>query len=120
MFYGNGSSLRGLLFHIGNNIDKNSLGAEKCLDLISKFLCFDYNPDCETYVSCLKMSNFEHIKSLNLNKHLESNKIKVTNDCFNIILILLSIDKNISILKTILNERGLDRYENWLKLRETV
>jgi hypothetical protein len=120
LFYGNGSKLRGLIFHSGNNIENNSLGAEKCLNLLNKLILFEYNPDCEKYINCLKMSNSEHIITLNLNLHIKNNKVLVKEDCFNIIKNLVSGDKGNKNLETILTNEHIELYNFWLKMTETI
>ena len=38
LFYGNGTHLKGLFSHCGDNLEKNSLGSENCLNLLSKLI----------------------------------------------------------------------------------
>ena len=120
LFYGNGTYLKGLFSHCGDNLEKNSLGSENCLNLLSKLIMFDYNPYCENFINCIKMGNLEHYKKLNLNKHIQNNKTLVTEDCFNIINNILNNDKKDSDLKNILCKEFEDKYKHWLKIRDKL
>jgi len=121
LFYGNGGILKGLFFHCGDNLENNSLGAENCLNFLNRLIMYDYNPECEKYISCLRMSNIEHISKLNLNRHIQNNKILVTEDCFNIINKLVDNNERKGIdIKHILCHEYLDKYNRWLDLKEHI
>ena len=120
LFYGNGSNLKGLFSHCGDNLENNFLGAEKCLNFLNKLIMFDYNPFCEKFISCLKMGNLDHIKKLNLNNHIQNNKILVTEDCFNLINNLVNYDINGKDLRSILYIEYEDKYKHWLEMREKM
>lgn len=110
LMFGNGSKLRGVLFHCGN-IEENDLGAEQCLHFLANLLTFEYNPDCEVYISIVKMAKLEHINSINLKSHLQIKKNQ--KDCFTVINVLINDDKGITLQKLVEDENIEQQFLIW-------
>jgi hypothetical protein len=110
------SYLKGLFFHIGN-IEQNPLGAEACLEFLSKLIDYEFNPDCEAYIYLLKTSKIEHLQSLRLNDFILTNKTSTICICFRILKAIFSEDKKLAqnIKKIISSESVAEKFFLWLE-----
>jgi len=102
LFFGNGNDLKGLFYHCGR-IKENYFGAESCLNLLYKLLQFDYNPDCEKFVACLRMSRLDNIKKIKLEEHLKCAKENVVQSCLKVLKEILNKERGYD-LRTILSD----------------
>ena len=118
LIYGN-SLINGLLFHCGM-IKVNLLGAQEALLLLHKLIRYDFNPDCDYYITVLKMIKMEYITQMNINLHLIQNKQGVNEACFQLISHFTNLDNDITSSSILMNRKLEERYENWLRLQDEI
>jgi len=114
LYLGDGNKLKGLFYH-GGNIKVNSLHAESCVNLLSNLLCFEYNPDSEKFINCLRMANLNHLSQLKLNEHLKKNN-NIANCCF--LIIDKYINKTVNINNLLEDDITINKYLNWKNMNE--
>jgi hypothetical protein len=112
LYYGDGNSLKGLLFHCGK-ISENSLGSQSCLDLLNKLIRYEYNPDCEKFLGVLKMGRLESLKKIKLEFHLKSSKNSVKQNSINIIKEVLNKERGLDLHKILSDEIAENKFLNW-------
>jgi hypothetical protein len=111
LFYGDYNN-NGLLYHCGL-INQNIIGAEACLEYLTKLLDYEYNVDCENYIIVLKSADLSKIKQMSLNNHIKNNKQSI---CFKIISLVLNKEKGIT-LENIIDDRCfIEKYLEWTEL----
>jgi hypothetical protein len=110
------SYLKGLFFHIGS-IEQNPIGAEACLEFLSKLIDYEFNPDCEAYIYLLKTSKIEYLQSLRLNDFILTNKNSLICTCFRILSAIFSEDKKIvqNLKKIISSDSIAEKFFSWLE-----
>lgn len=113
--------LKGLLYHIGN-IEQNVLGAETCLDFLTKLIDYEYNPDCEAYIYILKTAKVEALHSMRLSQHIRNNKFSIVNFAFRVIKAIVSEDKMlVNRLKKLINDEDVaEKFIKWLDTHQDV
>lgn len=106
----------GLIYHCGN-IKDNVLGAEVCVEFLSKLIDCEYNPDYELFTSILKLATSNQIENMKLETHILKNKIHLVNACFTLLKCLQYSDKGkeIKITKFIKNQDIMEQFINWLE-----
>jgi len=114
LYLGDGNELKGLFFH-GGNMKVNSLYAESCVNLLSNLLCFEYNPDSDKYINCLRMANLKHLNQLKLNEHLKKNN-NIANCCF--LIIDKYINETVNINNLLEDDITINKYLNWKNMNE--
>jgi len=104
--------IKGLLYQSGL-IEQNIYGAQACLEFISKLIDYDYNIECENYISVLKAGDLEKYNKMNLIKHLQSDNTNIAITCFKIIRVILNEEKKITIDKLIEDKVIAKKFEDW-------
>jgi hypothetical protein len=109
------NTLNGLLHHVGN-IEQNILGAESCLEFLSKLIDYEFNPDCEAYIHVLKQSQVEFFNYVRLKDYAKSNKNYIVNIVFRIIRSIVNEDKcmRIKLKKLINDEEVCKKFIDWM------
>jgi hypothetical protein len=105
--------LGGLIFHSGNIIE-NQIGAENCLEFLSKLIDYQHNTDCDFFINILRLAKLPQIKSLNLEEHIQSKRKKVIYSCYVILKNVINDEKNINIYSLICDHTLIDKFEIWL------
>ncbi len=96
LFFGDkATKISGLLFHCGD-IEKNSLGAESCVEFLSNLVDFEYNLESEFFINILRLGKLDVFKQMNLNFHLDSGKPNLFLSCCRLIRVILNEEKNIT------------------------
>jgi hypothetical protein len=108
-----GVHLGGLVYHTGM-IRDNQIGAEMCLEFLSKLLDFEYNVDCDFFITIMKIAKLNQILEMNLEEHLKSKKKNVTVSCFKIIKAIISEEKGIYPAAIIKDEKLIDNFNFWI------
>jgi hypothetical protein len=106
----------GLIHHSGT-IEENLLGAESCLELLSKLIDCQYNPNSEFFVCLLKSSNVTEIFQMNIERHLKSKKSNVNYACYKIIEVVSEGSESqngIKIDYLVKSKKLRDNYFNWV------
>jgi hypothetical protein len=119
LFYGDGNSLKGLLFHCGK-VSENSIGSQSCLDLLSKLIRYDYNPDCEKFLAVIKMGRLENIKRMKLEFHLKSAKNSVLQNCFAILKEVINKERGIDLSKILNDVTAENKFTNWIGFKDAL
>lgn len=95
----------GLIFHAGD-IEGNLLGAERCIELLSNLIDYEYNLESEFFINIFRLGKLDNFNQMKLRIHLTSGKPNLFNSCCRLIKIILNEDKNIS-FETLLVEDDL-------------
>ena len=82
------NTINGLFYHCGNFAD-NKIGAESCLNLLSKLISSEYNILYEEFIDVIKSASKEHIKSINLDLHFKGGNERMKNTIYKIIQLLI-------------------------------
>lgn len=107
LFFGDKSAKKaGLLFHCGD-IKGNVLGAEQCIELLTKLLNFENNLNSELFVEILKLGKLDNFKEVNFDFHLDSGKPELFASCCRIIKVIVNVDKGITLEKLLLKKEVL-------------
>jgi len=96
----------GLLFHCGD-IKANILGAELCIELLTKLINFEYNINSEHFIDILKLGKLENFNQINFAFHLESGKPSIFAACCKIIKNIINNDKGINLEKLLSKKHDL-------------
>jgi len=112
LFFGNGTTLNGLLYHCGK-VEENNYGADECIHLVANLLRYEFNPECEYYINVLKMTRMDHLASMNLESHLKSKKNN--QDCFTILSVVLNEEKGINLKKVTQNHEIEEQFKIWIE-----
>lgn len=106
----------GLLSHCGN-VQRNLIGAEKCIEFIAKLIDCEYNPDFDLFVSVLKSSTLFQILDMKLETHISNNKVKIKNACFTILKCLVYADKgqHYDVQRFIKEPSIIENFTKWLE-----
>ena len=95
-------TLKGLFFYIGD-FNNNVLLSCSCLELLTKLLDNEFNPDAELYLKIFKTRRITDYKNMRLEEIIKSNKggAKASQNAFKILSIIID-EKNKEIIKKIL------------------
>jgi hypothetical protein len=102
--------LHGLLHHCGN-IKENQIGAEYCLEYLSKLIDYQHNFDCDNFLSILKIAKLPTILEMKLDQHLKSNKKIVLSASVNIIKTLLNEEKGLGLKNILKSDLSLEKFQ---------
>jgi hypothetical protein len=100
----------GLLFHCGN-IKENQIGAEYCLEYLSKLIDYQHNFDCDNFLSILKIAKLHTVLEMKLDQHMKSNKKKVISSSVNIIKILHNEEKGIGLKNILKSDMCIEKFQ---------
>ena len=102
--------LKGLFYYIGD-FENNILLSFSCLDLLTKLLDNEFNPEIETYLKIFKTRRIKDYQSMRLEEIIKSNRggPKAAKNAFKLLSILME-DKNKDLIK-----KTLIKDENILK-----
>lgn len=106
------SNLKGLIYHCGN-IDKNEIGAESCLEFLAKLIDYEYNTDCDYFISVLNLIKPFEIIKLNFSQHFNRKKPEVVKNCFKIIKAIINEERGLTIENFIEDEDIIEKFTIW-------
>jgi hypothetical protein len=101
--------LHGLLYHCGN-IKENQIGAEYCLEYLSKLIDYQHNFNCDNFISILKIAKLQTVLEMKLDQHMKSNKKKVISSSVNILKILLNEEKGIGLKNILKSDTCIEKF----------
>jgi hypothetical protein len=105
----------GVLHHAGT-IEENMLGAETCLEFLSKLIDCQYNFNSEFFVCLLKSANVSELLQINIPTHLKNNKSSVNYACYKILEVVSECEnQTVFKLDYLIKEQELrEKYYKWL------
>lgn len=106
----NNSSLKGLLYHIGNYTE-NMLGSTACLEFLLRLLSCDKNYDYDRYISVLKSLDNKYLKSMKLNEVTKARHLPIRRGGYQLFNILLNYQFEIE---------KLFNYSDYINLLEVI
>lgn len=115
---------KGLIFFVGDNIKKNIYGGEKCLELISILLDYEYNNESEKFQNIFLLGKLHQYKQMNLKFHLTSGKPNIFSKCCKIIKVILNgnrdkiNNKKINLLQMLENKNLEEKVQNYMLSEE--
>ena len=116
-FYSNIShaKINGFLYHCGN-IQKNKLGAQKCLEFLAKMLNEDFNPQADIFKKIFKRCRIENIVQMELESHIIDNSNSNRNNAF-IILYKFVGKKNVEakIKRILMHQEAEKLFMDWFE-----
>ena len=98
----------GLLFHCGD-IKVNIIGAELCMELLTKLINFEYNLNSEHFIEILRLGKLENFYQINFVYHLECGKPSIFAACCKVFKYIINNDKGINIEKLLFEKKKLNR-----------
>ena len=108
----------GVLHHAGL-IEENMLGAETCLEFLSKLIDCQYNFNSDFFICLLKSANVPELLQINIPKHLKNNKSNVNYACYKILEVVSECENQTGFkLDYLIKEQELrEKYYKWLTNR---
>jgi len=113
LFFGDKTiKIKGLLFHCGD-VKTNILGAELCLEFLTKLLNYEYNLNSELFIDILKLGKLENFSQINFPFHFNSGKPIIFASCCRLLKIIVNPEKRIDLKKLLIEESLIDKVKNF-------
>ena len=107
--------IKGLMAHVGE-IEKNIMGAQRCLQFLTKLIDYEFNPECNLYREVLKTRKTENFFSMKLTEHIKSNHEPSVQNALKILKFLIDEKLHFNYLKSILiDDYVKTKLEQWIK-----